>query len=339
MGRPGSMGRSMDRHSTLGRASSVGRSGTMGPMAVANTSPAGAHSGASNFYLDGAMPFSGLVGHTVNKSWPQSYSDKTVAAHLDVGDQDLEAQPRACFSPHMTGSMPRQGVPRQVANIPGYTGHVARKVAENVHGGTHRHENELAVHPVRPRDSTLRRSMSMPDFNASGSKTFTEGLRVSSRVPGYMGNVPGKMSETIHACRFGDSNENAQDLRRKNPFISSDGWMRRSVWPCDRMPTYNWQCRFVGQDSSHMFSKDQTEEAYAANRAMGHTFGLKPPQSNPYKPGDRYLHALTGKDAGRLDPATMAAAGMSTYNPILDQQRWLVHNTLTLGNGNQRNAY
>lgn len=263
----------------------------------------------------------------------------TIAAHLDVGDQDLETMTRTCHSPHMTGHHPRQGQLRQVANIPGYTGHVARKVAENIHGSTFRNENEMAAPPTRKRDASLslRRTQSTPDFMAS--RTFTEGLRVSSRVPGYMGTIPGKMSETIHACRFGDSNENAQDLRRKNPYTSSDGWLRRGVWPVDRMPSYNWQCRFSSADMGSLFTKEQLDDAYASNRAMGHTFGLKPPAPNPYRPGDRYLHSLTNKDVGRLDPAIQPAAGMSTYNPILDQQRWACHNTLTLGNGNQRNAY
>merc|ERR1712025_82676 len=114
-----------------------------------------------------------------------------------------------------------------------------------------------------------------------------------------MGNIPGKFSESVHAMRVGDANEEAQKLRVTNPFINSDGWLKRGKWPVDRMPTYQFTGRVQQADTLGYFTIPQQEESFAMNRKLGRTFGLKPAKVNKYKPGDRYLHSIHDATAKR----------------------------------------
>eukprot|EP00438_Fugacium_kawagutii_P024723 Skav235563 [mRNA] locus=scaffold3067:381891:390381:- [translate_table: standard] len=58
------------------------------------------------------------------------------------------------------------------------------------------------------------------------------------------------------------------------------------------------------------------------SRKMGCTFGLQPPQANPYKPGDRYMHTkCEKKKVSRLDPSKVPAAGVSSYSQKLEGPR------------------
>lgn len=245
----------------------------------------------------------------------------------------------------MTGGMPKHAAswakqPRQTGVIPGYCGHIAGKVAENLHGGTFGSENERSLRAVPLRD--FRRTLSAPDHLQSymDGKWDSRSLKAPARVPGYMGNIPGKLSETVHGTRFGEANEMAQSLRGYNPTISCDGWMQSGTWPVDRKATYKFRGRTTQCDFMPHFTQESEMESYNSNQRLGSVFGLKPPKPNQYAPGDRYLHVFNppGKKS-RKDPTTYPAAGSSSYSQKLDGQRWLHHNALMLTNGNQRTSY
>lgn len=244
----------------------------------------------------------------------------------------------------MTGGIPKHGStwakkPRQTGVIPGYGGHIAGKVAENIHGGTFGCENDRSLRAGPLRD--FRRTLSAPDHLASymEGKWDSRSLKAASRIPGYMGTIPGKLSETVHGTRFGEANEMAQSLRNYNPHVSSDGWMQSGSWPVDRKATYKFSNRTTQCDFMPHFTQESEMESYKSNEKLGRVFGLRPPKPNPYGPGDRYMHSFNPVRKSRSDPSTYEAAGCSSYSSKLDQQRWLCHNALTLTNGNQRTAY
>lgn len=261
------------------------------------------------------------------------------------GDDSADADQRrrhCVYSPGMTGSMPRHGGTHQRIGLPGYTGHVAGKVAENLHGGTFRAENEHATQLLPLRH--LRRTMSLTNprevfWNEGDDANRSRGLKAAPTVPGYAGSVPGKLSETVHGMRFAEASESANALRESNPHVHSDGWLRKGNWPSDRMPTYNFNNRFVRTDGQNLWTREQEEEACEANARLGHTFGLKPPKPSHYRPGDRYLHATCRATSTRLDPASVSPAGQPSVSTLLDQHRWRSHHTLSIGNGNQRCAF
>lgn len=236
-----------------------------------------------------------------------------------------------------------------VGNVPGYTGFIPRKVAENVHGDTFNVENErasLKPHYYNEVHGSLHaaRSQSTPHLVPEkitwrSGEHMGEGLNHPSRIPGYMGNIPGKASETVHGSRFGDDNEAAQRLRRKNPFVTSEGWLHRSPWPADKLPTYHFQAKMLMSNTDPLFSKVQDIYSLESNQRLGHTFGLRPIKKPRMKPGDRYLHLLTDSFGQRLEPAVTKVGGQNSQSAKFDQQRWRDHNALGIGNGNQRTAY
>lgn len=297
--------------------------------------------------MDGTKPLSGIAGDLLRKN----HRDHSVSAPSFVHTGDMcahEVLPRAPMSPHMTGSIPRKGSQHQQVCIPGYTGHVAGKVAENLHGGTFRSENERATsgHNMRRSSSDPSLAMTAPaalsnGFSGFGATGSRKGLSVAPRVPGYMGNVPGKMSETVHGIRFAEASEAAQNLRDRNPHVCCEGWLRRGVWPVDNMATYKYNNKFVAANTQTLFSDAQEQEARESNDRLGRTFGLKPPKVTVYKPGDRYLHTLCVKagEEKRKDPSKLTPAGQPTHSVQLDGERWRLHNAITIGNGAQRTAY
>lgn len=245
---------------------------------------------------------------------------------------------------HMTGGIPKHGAtwakhPRQTGVIPGYCGHIAGKVAENIHGSTFGTENERSMRACPIRD--FRRTLSAPDHLAThiSCKNDSRSLKAPSRVPGYMGTIPGKLSETVHGARFGEANEMAQSLRNFNPHVSCDGWMQGGSWPVDRRATYKFPGRTTQCDFMPHFTQESEMDSYKSNQKLGTTFGLKPPKPNQYGPGDRYLQIFAPPRKTRQDPSTYEAAGTPSWSPKLDPARWLHHNALTLNNGNQRTAY
>jgi len=285
----------------------------------------------------------GLVGDVLKK--PHRSSSASRASRMATGDaEDCQIMSKEAEVSHMSGGIPKHGAtwgkhPRQTGVIPGYCGHIAGKVAENIHGGTFGSENERSLRACPIRD--MRRTLSAPDHLAA----YTEGkwdsrsLKAAPRVPGYMGHCPGKMSETVHGLRFGEANEMAQSLREWNPHVSCDGWMKSGPWPCDRKATYKFAGRSTRADCMPHFTVEQDMDSYMSNVKLGSVFGLKPPKPNPYGPGDRYLQIFNAPRKARHDPNSYPAAGCSSYSPKLDQQRWLLHNAITISNGNQRTAY
>jgi len=257
--------------------------------------------------------------------------------------QDCHVLARETDVNYMSGGIPKHAAtwakhPRQSGTIPGYCGHIAGKVAENIHGATFGSENERAIRACPMRD--MRRTLSAPDHLASytAGKCDTRSLKAASRIPGYMGNIPGKMSETVHAASFGEANENAQSLRNHNPHVTCEGWMQSGTWPVDRRATYKFAGRTTQCDFMPHFTAEMEMESYKSNEKLGRVFGLKPAKQNQYGPGDRHLHIFNPPKKSRKDPSTYKAAGCSSYDAKLDQQRWLLHNTLALTNGNQRIA-
>ncbi|CAE7665732.1 unnamed protein product [Symbiodinium sp. KB8] len=149
----------------------------------------------------------------------------------------------------------------QAIAIPGYRGHIAGKVSENLHGGTFGSENHLATQSLPLR--SMRRTWSEPFRAANHDPALGtgKGLEVPSRIPGYAGTIPGKLSETVHGMRFAEASESAQALRTHNPQVTSDGWLKRGVWPVDRMHTYQWNNRFVQTGGQALFSPAQDLES------------------------------------------------------------------------------
>lgn len=264
---------------------------------------------------------------------------------MRTGDsEDCQVLSRADSASHMTGGIPKHAStwakhPRQTGAIVGYCGHIAGKVAENIHGSTFGSENERSQRACPERE--FRRTLSAPDHLASymDGKWDSRALKAAPRVPGYMGTIPGKLSETVHGARFGEASDMAQSLREYNPHVSSDGWQRTGSWPVNRRDTYKFPARSTQADFHPHFTQEQEMESYKSNQKLGEVFGLRPPKPNHYGPGDRYMHAFAPPKKSRKDPSTYEAAGTSSYSSKLDGQRWMLHNALTISNGNQRSAY
>jgi len=321
---------------------------------------AGARSGIDSMYMEGKKKIRGLAGQSLRQGTRASSTEPTLRHPLGrslqdfsrtvwTGVEDCEAVPASSYENRMTGNIPKIGVPKPIGNIPGYTGFIPRKVAENVHGDVSGVENERAItmpHYYNEIHGSLHanRSQSLPQLPPepitwrSGEHTG-EGLNIVPRVPGYMGYIPGKASETVHGYRFGEVNEIAQKLRRKNQFVTSEGWMKRSPWPADKLPTYHFQAKMLMSNTDPLFSKVQDVYSLEANQRLGHTFGLRPLKKSRMKPGDRYLHHVTESFGQRLEPAVCKEGGQPSQSQKFDQQRWRDHNALTVSNGNQRVAY
>lgn len=229
---------------------------------------------------------------------------------------------------------------RQTRCIPGYTGHISGKVAENVHGSGFGPENCRASQELPVRE--MRRTCSLPNTISAPRLDQSCGMSVAPRVPGYAGAIPGKASESVHGMSIGRANEVAQQLRASNPHVSSDGWMKRGNWPADRMATYKFSAISQRADSHSLFTEEQEQEATIMNKKLGQTFGLRPKKEDrrvPEEKGKRFLHYHHGGAGGaKIDVTSVGPAGSATHNPALDQERWRLHNALVLTNGNQRTA-
>lgn len=297
--------------------------------------PAGSHSGGAGVCcLDSGKKFSGLISDTL-RQYPHSHNVSSTPAFIRSGDRRaIEVLDR---TGNLSATRACRPLPMQAIAIPGYRGHIAGKVSENLHGGTFGSENHLATQSLPLR--SMRRTWSEPFRAANHDPELGtgKGLEVPSRIPGYAGTIPGKLSETVHGMRFAEASESAQALRTHNPQVTSDGWLKRGVWPVDRMHTYQWNNRFVQTGGQALFSPAQDLESLEMSKNMGTTFGLHPPQPNPHKPGDRYIHSkFEKKKEARLDPSKVPAAGASTYSQILEGERWKVHYALQLQTGCQR---
>jgi hypothetical protein len=237
----------------------------------------------------------------------------------------------------LTGSIPRNGFSHQQVCIPGYGGHIAGKVAENMHGATFRAENERAAQHVLPLRQ-MRRVLSEPGsaMALSGELGSTgnghRGLSVAPRVPGYAGNIPGKLSETVHGMRFAEANEASQSMRHSNPFSSTESWMRRGNFPVDKLHSHQWCNRFQKTNTSPLLTAEEERDAFENSRRLGSMFGLKTQERSYYRPGDRYLHALTKRKAhaqlpGDPNSPDYPAAGQPSHSLKLEPERVKLHQT------------
>lgn len=248
-----------------------------------------------------------------------------------VGTQVLPRPQRTSYGSNAPG------VRRQRIAIPGYTGHVDGKVAENIHGETFACENDRATRSLQHREArrTMGSSLSTPALGQSNASHPPRGLSVAPRIPGYMGNVPGKLSETVIGCRFAEANEAAQEIRRNNQNANCSAWKRAGCWPADTMATYKFATgRLSMMSTQPMFSEAEDRASYDSNRRLGLTFGLRPTEKQPYKPGDRFVHHKVRQpeqDPVRLDPSTdpRGRAGVRSHDSKLDTQRHKDHNPYT----------
>merc|ERR1712232_891322 len=146
-------------------------------------------------------------------------------------------------------------------------------------------------------------------------------------MAGHMVTMPGKLSESVHGLTTGEASQTAQNLRRFNPHVSCESWIRKGVWPSCRRETYKFNNRFVVADAQHLFSREQDEEYAEHNVRLGHTFGLDPTRPSRMKPGDRYMHTLVGveKEEKYKQAHTLPPAGMPTHHVTLDGERWKLH--------------
>lgn len=279
---------------------------------------AGARPGAEGPNLDAGSYGGGFP--------PGGGSASSMSMTLATGDslrtQVLPRPPRSSY-----GSL-AEGARRQRIAIPGYTGHVDGKVAENIHGETFNCENERATRglPQRELRRTMAHSLSAPTLERDPAP---RGLSVAPRVPGYTGNVPGIHSETVMGCRFAEASEAAQEMRRNNPHNSSKSWLRSGCWPADTMATYKFATGRLSMLSTQpMFSEAEDAASYESNRRLGLTFGLRPTEKPHYKPGDRFVH-----HKGRVEQAASnsgvsfsGSAGVHTHDRRLDTRRHKEHN-------------
>merc|ERR550514_2400629 len=109
-----------------------------------------------------------------------------------------------------------QSVPRflevgnfTVTGIPGYTGFVPGKLAENVMGTTFQRSNELAMHACESR--------AYPPKILGGrrSNPFGLGDRTGSDIVGYTGYIPGKYADNVFGHVFARSNHISQLLKQE----------------------------------------------------------------------------------------------------------------------------
>lgn len=303
---------------------------------MADLRAAGAFSsGQGATFLDTGKPFSGIIAETMRRDPPRA---RTPAQLVATGDsRHCEVIGHSSAPNHHVGAIPRPGGRFQQVCIPGYGGHIAGKVAENVLGTTFAASNERATQILPLRE--MRRTRTAPETISAPGASGTRGLSVAPRVPGYAGTVPGKHSENVVEKRFAEANEAASALRQDNPYVTCHGWLRPGQWPGDRTALYKWNNRFSRADSHQLFTPEQEQRSYEANRDLGRTFGLTPAPRKVHKPGDRFLHSLYVRaqaDAKRLDPTQQPAAGQPTHSAQLDSQRWRLHHALVMKNGNQR---
>lgn len=110
----------------------------------------------------------------------------SIYATSSAADTDVMGVPPRSRHWYDSGSLPQAGR-LAMTGLPGYTGYIPGKVAENVHGKTFQQSNETATAEVH----NLRHgNISAPGYRAPGPRAGTE-------IPGYMGFVPGKYCDNV----------------------------------------------------------------------------------------------------------------------------------------------
>mmetsp|Transcript_72641 Transcript_72641/g.126117 ORF Transcript_72641/g.126117 Transcript_72641/m.126117 type:complete len:199 (-) Transcript_72641:94-690(-) len=98
-----------------------------------------------------------------------------------------------------------------VTNLPGYTGHVPGKEAENILGCSHTRANALAVAACSRRGDPFQEDPFAKRHNPYGLLVKRRG----AEVPGYTGHIPGKHATSVFGNTFAHSNEVATQVRRE----------------------------------------------------------------------------------------------------------------------------
>eukprot|EP00427_Karlodinium_veneficum_P007382 CAMPEP_0169086616 /NCGR_PEP_ID=MMETSP1015-20121227/13793_1 /TAXON_ID=342587 /ORGANISM="Karlodinium micrum, Strain CCMP2283" /LENGTH=161 /DNA_ID=CAMNT_0009146791 /DNA_START=198 /DNA_END=683 /DNA_ORIENTATION=+ len=99
-------------------------------------------------------------------------------------------------------SLPKAGR-LAVKGLPGYTGYIPGKEAENIHGGTFQVCNENAAAEVR-----MFRSGKFPP-----RVRREPGPAAGHEVPGYMGFCPGRYADNVHGQTQAKSSETAHLIK------------------------------------------------------------------------------------------------------------------------------
>lgn len=222
--------------------------------------------------------------------------------------EQIGALRHAIYSPRMVGSIPDPTGPKEQEGIVGYQGYVSRKHPENIHGDRFKIANERArsAGASQPR-ATMPRPETAPDA--------TQGLQTVPRIPGYMGNVPGANAESVYGLRWEKASEKAQELRRSNPFATSDCWLPRGGIPATATVSM-FKGRKVRQDGLEYFSESQCQQGREQLFRLGRRdkpFGERPqplPPDRVHNTEERYLTTLwKHRDAYRTAPHHFAASG------------------------------
>lgn len=98
-----------------------------------------------------------------------------------------------------------------VSNLPGYTGHIPGKEAENVLGCSHVRANALAAAACSRRGELFVEHDYVTRKNPYGLLQKRRG----GDVPGYTGHIPGKHATSVFGQTFAHSNEVATQVRRE----------------------------------------------------------------------------------------------------------------------------
>jgi len=216
----------------------------------------------------------------------------------------------------------RLGAKQQEVCIPGYSGHIAGKTSENLHGATFCKENQHATQARHLRH--LHRTSSAPaHLDQHNSSVRSKSFSLNPHVPGYMGTLPGVKGENIHAQRFAETSDTAFALRQHNPHATSGAWLRG-----ENVATYSFHNRRIGMDQSRYFSAAQEQEARQVTRSLGLSHGLKVPPSTATRTPSRTQRVKT---LPRQEASALPAAGEPTESTSLDPFRWL-----SVGSGKQR---
>ncbi|OLP73638.1 hypothetical protein AK812_SmicGene47064, partial [Symbiodinium microadriaticum] len=126
--------------------------------------------------------------------------------------------------PIRDGSFLPQAGSFTVTGLPGYTGYVPGKVAENVYGLTFQNANERSAAEAKILRSTGRLPMSY------AGRTY-DGPAPGAEIPGYTGFIPGRYADNVMGTTFakGDGRLVLREMGQPNSHSSS----KISKWQID----------------------------------------------------------------------------------------------------------
>ncbi|CAE7634325.1 unnamed protein product [Symbiodinium necroappetens] len=140
----------------------------------------------------GASESSRRSGQSVGSR--QSRRSATVSVHSRASEVDVMRVPPR-HRPIRDGSFLPQAGSFTVTGLPGYTGYVPGKVAENVYGLTFQNANERSAAEAKILRSTGRLPMSY------AGRTY-DGPAPGAEIPGYTGFIPGRYADNVMGTTF-----------------------------------------------------------------------------------------------------------------------------------------